>query len=183
MIFDLVVLGIVAVGVATRLVPGLRSDAGRTRRVLRRTRVTRIADLVDGQLACVVGRVEVGEHTLRSIGSFYECVAYDTRIFGPPRIGMVAIETKRMMVPFFVSDASGRVRVDAPEAALSHPPIVRTDTYEERVIVAGMTVRLVGSVVRDPAVAATSELGFRDHATTATLTGTAKYPLLVDVER
>ena len=45
------------------------ADASRTRRVLRRTRTTRIADLSDGKLACIVGRVEriVGPGVVTSV--------------------------------------------------------------------------------------------------------------------
>jgi hypothetical protein len=37
--------------------------------------------------------------------------------------------------------------------------------------------------VLDPARDGAREVGFREAATSATITGTAKYPLLVDVER
>ena len=45
-----------------------------------------------------------------------------------------------------------------------------------------MKIRIVGSVVREP-VLDRAEHGYRDGGTTATLTGTASWPILIDVER
>ena len=45
------------------------ADAKRTRRVLRRTRVTPIADLSDGTLACIVGRIEAEGELVQSLMS------------------------------------------------------------------------------------------------------------------
>lgn len=162
-----------------------RSDARRTRGVLRRARVVRIADLADGQLACIVGVVELEGEPLESLVTRQPCVAFETTVqyfegasFGiPARVGVT-----RRMAPFFVSDGSGRVRVDAAEAALCNRPIARSERFEERILVDGAKVRLVGSVTLEPTLAAAGERGFRDGALKATITGTAKYPLLVDVE-
>jgi len=160
----------------------LVSDVRRTRRLLRRTRVTRIAQLVDGQLACIVGRVELeeGSEPLVAMMSRRRCVAYETVVQHYDGI-TTTVEVERKMVPFFVVDATGRARIDAAQAALSNPPIARGDRYDERVIEPGMIVRLVGSVALDPARVAGERL-FREGGFTATLTGTAKFPLLVDVE-
>ncbi|HWO22850.1 MAG TPA: hypothetical protein VNO30_29020, partial [Kofleriaceae bacterium] len=91
------------------------------------------------------------------------------------------VEVTRRMVPFFVSDGSGRVRVDAAEVALCNRPIARSERFEERILEEGATVRLAGSVSLEPTVSAQGERGFREAALKATITGTAKYPLLVDV--
>lgn len=162
------------------------SDARRTRRVLRRTRVTPIAKLEDGKLACVVGKVELEGEPLISLIARTPCVAFDTTIqifrgndFTVPQ----SVDVTRRIVPFVVVDATGRVRIDAPEAALCNKPISKSERYEERVIEPGATIRIVGSVRLEPAASASGEHGYREGDTTATLTGTAKYPLLVDVER
>jgi len=180
----------VAVGVAWR---AWSDDARRTRRVLRKATVIPISELVDGQLACVVGRVERDGALIESMMSRTECVAFDTIThvierddFSSP----VSTKAMRVAVPFFVVDATGRVRVDAPQAALCNKPSARGSNWVERTIAEGSTVRLVGSVVLDPTVAATAESplrsnekGFREITWTATLTGTKKFPMLIDVER
>src|SRR3569623_1279043 len=57
----------------------LGDDARRTRRVLRSVRVTPVAELVDGQLACVVGTVALeGTELLTTSARFEPCSA---RIF------------------------------------------------------------------------------------------------------
>jgi len=162
-----------------------KGDARRTRRVLRRARVTPIADLADGRLACVVGRVEVEGDALRAMVSARECVAYDTVVYFFGRSLAMAparVEVERRMVPFHVVDATGRVRIDAPQAALCNPPVARSERFEERVIEPGMRVRIVGSVVLEPTRRESREHGFRESAMKATLTGTSRYPLLVDIE-
>jgi hypothetical protein len=162
-----------------------RSDARRTRRVLRRARVVRIADLVDGELACIVGVVQPDGEPLESVVTRRRCIAYDTTIqvfrnndYTIP----MRVDVARRMVPFFVTDATGRVRIDAAEAALCNRPVGRDARYEERIIEAGTTVRLVGSVTLEPTIVAPGERGFREGALKATITGTARFPLLVDVE-
>ena len=152
-----------------------RSGMRRTRRVLRTTQPTKIAALVDGKLACVVGRVERDDEVLTSILSRKQCVAHEIVEW---RKGV-----RRAIVPFFVADDSGRVRIDAGEAALLMPPTVTGETFEERVVEVGAKVRIVGSVRIEATVADANEHGFRDGATTAQLTGTSKYPLLLDLER
>lgn len=147
----------------------------RTRRVLRTTRPTKIAELVDGKLACVVGRVERDDHLLTSILSRSECVAYEIVEW---RKGV-----RRALVPFFVADETGRVRIDAGEAALMMPPSVRGETFEERIVEVGAKIRIVGSVRIEAAIVDAKEHGFRDGASKAQLTGSAKYPLLLDLER
>jgi hypothetical protein len=162
-----------------------RSNARRTRRVLRRTRVTPIAKLVDGTLACVVGRVEVEGDEVTSLMTRRSCVAYETivQVFGGIDMTVPSrVDVTRRVVPFFVTDDTGRVRVDAAQAALANDPSARSERFEERVIENGARVRIVGSVVLDPARSATGDHGFREGDWTATLTGTRKYPLLVDVE-
>lgn len=179
------VLLIAAAGLGASVVLRLwRDDARRTRRVLRKTSVTPISQLVDGQLACIVGRVESDE-TIDSMMEHRPCVAFDTvtqvieqnNNFSSP----VSTRTTRHQVPFFVRDATGRARVDAPQAALCNKPSGRGHNWVERVVVTGDTVRLVGSVVLDPTERDTREHGFRDGAWKATITGTTKFPLLVDV--
>ncbi len=150
-----------------------RRGLWRTRRVLRRARVSPIAQLEDGKLACVIGRVEVDAEPLRSILSRRACVAYELVEWH--------VRVRRRMVPFYVVDATGRARVDAPEAALLQPPVERGETFEERILEPGATIRIVGSVRIEPTASDASEHGFRDGAKLASLTGTAKYPLLVDV--
>jgi hypothetical protein len=162
-----------------------RSDARRTRRVLRRARVVRIADLVDGQLACIVGKVEPDGEPLQALVSRRSCVAFDTtvQVFRGQDFTIPArVDVTRRMVPFFVVDDTGRVRVDAAEAALCNRPIGRSERFEERIIEAGARIRIVGSVTLEPTLGTTGERGFRDGALKATITGTARYPLLVDVE-
>jgi hypothetical protein len=94
----------------------------------------------------------------------------------------VRVEVTRRMVPFFVNDGTGRVRVDAAEAALCNRPIARNERFEERILENGARIRLAGSVALEPTITAQGERGFRDGALKATITGTAKYPLLVDVD-
>jgi hypothetical protein len=154
----------------------------RTRRLLRRARVSRIADLVDGRLVCVVGKVELDAEQIPAMMSGRPCVAFDTRAEYLENNGFVRIETVRRMVPFFVVDDSGRARVDAPQAALSNRPIPMGVRATERIIEAGMTIRLVGCATLEPTDRSDREHGFRDAGTKATITGTAKYPLLIDAD-
>lgn len=163
-----------------------RSAPRRTRRVLRKTRVTPIAQLLDGQLACIVGRVERDNETIESLIAREKCVAFDTttNVFdGVLFTSPVRIETTRRMVPFYVVDDTGRARIDAAQVALSNRPVARTDRYVERVLKEGMRIRIVGSVVLDPTHAGHAEHHFRETgAVNATITGTAKFPLLADSE-
>jgi len=185
---DAALLGALATGGLTLVyfvLNAWRSDARRTRRVLRRARVIPIADLADGQLACIVGVAQPDGEPLESVVMQRRCVAFDTTIqvfrdndFTIP----VRVDVTRRMVPFFVTDASGRVRIDAAEAALCNRPVGRNARYEERIIEVGAKVRLVGSVTLDPTSSTDGERGFRDGALKATITGTAKFPLLVDLE-
>jgi hypothetical protein len=159
-------------------------DARRTRRVLRRARVTQVANLVDGKLACVVGTVELGDAALDAMVSHKSCVAYETIVYffnGHNASIPARVEVERRLAPFFVSDGSGRVRVDAAEAALCNAPIACSERYEERIIEVGARIRIVGSVVREPALDH-AEHSYRELGTTATLVGSAKYPLLIDLE-
>jgi hypothetical protein len=163
-----------------------RSAERRTRRLLRKTRVVPIKELVDGQLACVVGRIEREGEPIESLISRKRCVAFDTTtnvLDGADFTSPVRIEMTRRAVPFYVVDATGRVRVDAPQVALSNRPVARSDRYVERILVEGQRVRLVGSVVLDPSMARDTEHHFRETgAVHATITGTAKFPLLADEE-
>lgn len=162
-----------------------RSDARRTRRVLRKIRVTPVSDLRDGELACVVGTVQFEGEPLTAVITHTRCVAYDTTIqmfrgndFSIPE----RVDVTRKMLPFIVEDATGRVHIDAPEAALCNRPVGRSERFEERVIVPGATVRIVGSVRLEPMRSKLGEHSYREGEMQATLTGTANYPLLVDVE-
>jgi len=182
-----ILLALIATGVfSTGGVMWWRSAPRRTRRVLRKTRVTPIAELVDGELACVVGKVEKDSELVESLIARRICVAFDTttNVFdGVLFTSPVRIETTRRMVPFYVVDDTGRVRVDAAQVALSNKPFARTDRYVERVITVGMRVRIVGSVVLVPTAAGHADHHFRETgAINATLTGTAKFPLLADSE-
>jgi len=152
-----------------------RSGMMRTRRVLRTTKPTKIAALADGKLACVVGRVERDEEPLTSILSRTPCVAYE--------IVEWQKGVRRAIVPFFVADDTGRVRIDAAEAALLMAPSVTGETFEERIVELGAKIRIVGSVRIEAATVDANEHGFREGAVKAQLTGTAKYPLLLDLER
>jgi hypothetical protein len=161
------------------------SDARRTRRVLRRTRITRIADLADGRLACIVGRVEADGELVQSLMSRKPCVAFETvvQVFGSLDMTLPArVDVTRKLVPFFIVDESGRARVDAAEAALANRAIMKSERFEERVIEDGAVVRIVGSVILDPAMQAHADHAYREGAFKATITGTAKYPLLIDIE-
>jgi hypothetical protein len=153
----------------------VRRALWRTRRVMRKARVSKIAEVVDGKLACIVGRVELEGDPLISVLSRRPCVAYE--------IVEWHVGVRRRLVPFYIVDASGRARVDAAEAALLQQPIERGQTFEERIVEPGELIRIVGSVRVEPAVVDASEHGFRDVASGVTLTGTAKYPLLVEVVR
>jgi hypothetical protein len=184
------ILGAGAMGIAAFVLRVWNEDARRTRRVLRRATVVPIADLVDGQLACVVGRVERDGELIESMMQRVQCVAFDTITHVIERDGFsspVSTKAMRHAVPFFVVDKTGRVRVDAPHAALCNKPSARARNWVERTIAEGATVRIVGSVVLDPTAAATAESrtrsnekGFRELTWKATLTGTTKFPLLVD---
>ena len=154
----------------------------RTRRVLRKARVVPIAELVDGQLACIVGRVEIDGEPVESLVARRQCVAFDT--ITTPFIGnemTTLVRVTRRMTPFFVVDDTGRARVDAPEVALCNKPIAKGETYQERILEDGARIRIVGSVSLDPALASADQL-FRQGTFRARITGTAKYPLLADVE-
>jgi len=163
-----------------------RSAERRTRRVLRKARVIPIAELVEGQLACVVGRIAVDAEPIESLIARTKCVAFDTTTNVFDGIGFASplrIEMTRRMVPFYVVDDTGRVRIDAPQVALSNRPIARSDRYVERVLVEGQKVRIVGSVILDPTFGDSADHHFRETgAVTATITGTAKFPLLADSE-
>jgi hypothetical protein len=157
-------------------------DARRTRRVLRKARVVPIAELVDGQLACIVGRVEIAGAPVESLIARHMCVAFDT--ITTPFVGnelTTPVRVTRRMAPFYVVDDTGRAWVDAPEVALCNKPIAKGETYEERILEDGARVRIVGSVSLDPAPQTTNQL-FRHGGVKARITGTAKYPLLADVE-
>lgn len=162
------------------------SDARRTRRVLRRTRVTPIAKLVDGTLACVVGRVELEGEPLISLITQKPCVAFDTTIqmfagntFGVPE----RVDVTRKLLPFVIVDDTGRVRIDAPQAALCNKPVAKSERFEERLIEPGATIRIVGSVRLEPIASSDGEHAYRETGgKLATLTGTSKYPLLIDLE-
>lgn len=186
---ETIVVAIIAGGIAAIsgwwLTVGWRSDARRTQRVLRRSRVTPIAKLVDGKLACVVGRVEAEGELVTSLMSRRECVAYETvvQIFGAVDMTVPSrVEVTRKLVPFFVVDDTGRVRIDAAEAALANRAIAGSERFEERVIENGARVRIVGSVSLEPAMSASGEHSFREGSWKASLTGTSKFPLLIDVE-
>jgi hypothetical protein len=162
-------------------------DARRTRRVLRKARVTPVAALVDGQLACVVGTVELeGNDLLTSMVAKMPCVAYDTNVYffaGHNATVPQRVEVERRLLPFFVRDDSGVVRIDAAEAALSNKPVAKSERYEERVISPGTKIRIVGSVHLERAIdtAGARERHYREATgTNATLTGTKKFPLLID---
>ena len=178
---ELVVAAIIA-GLSSVALVWWRTDVRRTRRVLRRARVVRIADLVDGRLACVVGRVEADAEPIVSLMSRVPCVAFDTTTSSFGATGAVTYSTTRRAVSFFIVDDSGRARIDAPQLALCNKPSSRTDRFEERVIHIGSRVRLVGSVSLDPAMQASAEHAYREGGFKATIVGTAKYPLLADVE-
>ena len=173
-------------GIATLLLRTWGRDARRTRRVLRKAKVVPIAKLVDGQLACIVGRVARDGELIDSLITGRPCVAFDTttNVFdGVNFTSPLRIEVTRRVVPFYVVDATGRVRVDTPQIALCNKPIAHSDRYEERILEDGATIRIVGSVILTPAVRADGEHLFREQgAVTATITGTAKYPLLADTE-
>ncbi|HEY4182173.1 MAG TPA: hypothetical protein VGM90_35260 [Kofleriaceae bacterium] len=158
------------------------ADNARTRRVLRRARVVPIAELVDGQLACIVGTIEADGEPLVSMMSRTRCVAFDTSTSSLDG-NLVSTKVTRHAVAFFVVDKTGRARIDAPQIALCNKPTLRSDRFEERVLEVGATVRLVGSVSLDPTIATHSEHTYRAGQFTATLSGTVKYPLLADTER
>ena len=184
---DLALASIVGVGGLGALYTWLaiwRDDARRTRRVLKRARVSTIADLVDGRLACVVGRVEIDGAPLRAMVSKLPCVAYDTTVqfFGKDFTVPSHVEVERRLVPFYIVDDTGRARVEAPEAALCNRPIARSERFEERIIENGARIRIVGSVVLEPTIAPSPEHGFRESKTKATLVGSRKFPLLIDVD-
>ncbi len=191
---SLIVAAGVAGAVATTafVMRAWNDDARRTRRVLRKARVVPIAELVDGQLACVVGRVERDGPLIESMMERRPCVAFDTVTHvverGNDFAAPVVSKPMRHLVPFFIVDATGRARIDAPQAALCNRPSGRARDWVERVIEEGATVRLVGSVVLDPTAGATAqsplrsnEKGFRDLTWTATITGTKRFPMLIDV--
>ncbi len=174
--------GMFALAATTLGVRAWRNPAMRTRRLLRRTRVTPISELVDGELACIVGVVHVDRSPINAPQTGRPCVAYDTTTWHVDPAGtFTRVQTARDMVPFFIVDDSGAAWIDAPEAALSNPAFTGTD-YEERLIEDGARVRLVGSVRLMPS-RRTAEVGFRQFAVSATLTGSKRYPLLVDIER
>ena len=177
--------GLAAISGAWLLMSPWRSDARRTRRVLRRTRVTPIADLEDGKLACVVGRVEADGELVTALMSRVPCVAYETvvQVFGAVDMTLPKrVDVTREHVPFFVVDDTGRVRVDAAEAALANRAIAKSERFEERIIENGAMIRIVGSVTLEPTMHASGDHSFREGGWKATLTGTSKFPLLIDVE-
>ena len=73
--------------------------------MLRRARVSKITELVDGQLACVVGTVELDGRQLTSMVAHRSCVAYDTTVYFFKRTNAgipERVEVERRLVPFFV---------------------------------------------------------------------------------
>ncbi len=179
---ELVIAAVIAGLSSVAVTMWWRADVRRTRRVLRRARVVRIADLVDGRLACIVGRVEADADPIHSMMARVPCVAFDTTTSAFGSDGAVTVATTRRAVSFFIVDESGRARVDAPQLALCNKPSSRSDRFEERTILVGARVRLVGSVSLDPAMQASAEHAYREGGFKATIVGTAKYPLLADVE-
>lgn len=179
---ELVIAALVAAISSMAVTAWYRADARRTRRVLRRARVIRIADLVDGRLACIVGRVEADAEPIVSMMAREPCVAFDTTTSAFGSDGAVIVSTTRRAVPFYIVDDSGRARVDAPQLALCNKPTSRSDRYEERTIAIGARVRLVGSVSLDPAMQSHADHAYREGGYKATIVGTSKYPLLADVE-
>ncbi len=161
-----------------------RTDARRTRRVLRRARVTPIAELVDNTLACVVGTVELEGEPLIALITRTPCVAYDTTIqmfTGNDFTVPARVDVTRRLTPFVIRDETGCVRVDAPQAALCNRAVAKSERVEERVIVVGARIRIIGSVRIEPEASRTGEHGYRESgAINATLTGSSKYPLLID---
>lgn len=183
MLTVLLAIGCGIAGLSFVALRSLQSGVGRTRRVLRKTRVVPIAELVDGQLACIVGRVAIDGEPIESLIERRLCVAFDT--ITTPYIGnelTQPVRVTRRLVPFYVTDDTGCVRIDAPEVALCNKPIARGESFEERILEDGVMIRIVGSVSLDP-VNATADKLFREGAFKARLTGTAKYPLLADVEK
>ncbi len=168
---------------ATALLVWWRRPIGRTRRLLRNTRVTPIAALTGDVLACVVGRGELDGDPIVAPISGLTCVAYDNTVTTQDGPGLfTTTRAERRMVPFYVVDGTGRTRVLAPSAALCNRPAAYAwNRYVERVIEPGMLIRIVGSVILDPTHAVAADRGYRDGAVAATLTGSAKYPLLIDV--
>jgi hypothetical protein len=181
----LAALGLGGMGLGYTLWAAWTTDARRTRRVLRRARVSSIAGLVDGRLACIVGKVELDGQPLVALMSRQSCVAYETtvQVFDSKVVGMPSkVEVERRLVPFYIVDDTGRARIEAPEAALCNQPVARSERYEERIIQHGDRVRIVGSVVLEPTIATSPEHGFREGRMKATLTGSHRYPLLIDVD-
>src|SRR5690242_11108621 len=99
------IVGISGLGALYAWLALWRDAARRTRRVLKRVRVSNIAELVDGRLACVVGRVEIDGEPLRAMVSKLPCVAYDTTVqFFPGKDFTVPthVEVERGLVPFYI---------------------------------------------------------------------------------
>jgi hypothetical protein len=94
----------------------------------------------------------------------------------------VGVEVTRRHAACFIVDDSGRARIDAGEFALANRPFMKSERYEERVIENGARVRIVGSVVLDPTMQQHADHAYREGAWTATITGTSKWPLLIDLE-
>lgn len=79
-------------------------------------RPTRIADLVDGTPAKLVGRLHLGDETLRAPLSGRECAAYEVRVDRRRRLRWRECERRRGQSGFYVDDGSGEVfvPVDGP---------------------------------------------------------------------
>lgn len=179
---ELAIAAILAVGGLAVAIRRWTNNAARTRRVLRRARVVPIAELVDGQLACIVGTIEADGAPIVSMMARVNCVAFDTTTSAFTGDGSMSVITTRHAVPFFIVDRSGRARIDAPQVALCNTPTARSERFAERVLAVGARVRLVGSVSLDPTIATHNEHAYRAGQFTATLSGSTKYPLLADVE-
>jgi hypothetical protein len=179
---ELVIVAVIAGLSSLGILRWWRADARRTRRVLRRARVVRIADLVDGRLACIVGRVEADVEPIVAMITRIPCVAFDTVTTSINNDSTLTLTTTRRAIAFFIVDESGRARVDAPQLALCNKPLARSDRFEERVLQVGARVRLVGSVSLDPTMQANADHAYREGGFKATIVGTAKFPLLADVE-
>ncbi len=79
-------------------------------------RPTRIADLVDGATAKLVGRLHLGDETLHAPLSGRQCAAYEVRVDRRRRLRWRECERRRGQSGFYLDDGSGEVfvPVDGP---------------------------------------------------------------------
>lgn len=179
----------------------------RYRRKLRRAERRQVAEVGEGEVARIVGKVRATEPLLRSPLLGRPCVAYVTRVRQTEAMGPGLLLHDANAVPFVLDDATGHALVTATDAHLAlamtsiaegrpiraldplprefarslHPD--RRVDVDEGVIAEGDLVAVLGAGTReaDPD-AGPRELDYRTIGTRLVLVSSKRYPLTISNE-